>query len=121
MLQPVRAGRWLVSATATAASTCALEAIATTAGLVLAASGLLAGLDRAHDDRLRDLVDHQDRGHDERQAPPAVGSRSGSQPSIALTTIDCTIRSRKIARIGLRSIPAPPTRSGGIQRRNRLR
>ena len=41
-----RRGRWLVSAVATGASTYALEAFATAAGLLLAASGLLAGLDR---------------------------------------------------------------------------
>src|SRR5918999_4260834 len=39
--------RWAVTFTATALSTCALDAIATGAGVALVASGLVAGLDHA--------------------------------------------------------------------------
>ncbi|GAA3389451.1 hypothetical protein GCM10020369_39620 [Cryptosporangium minutisporangium] len=46
---PRRAGllRWVISLVATAASTYALDAVATAAGIALVASGLLAGLDHA--------------------------------------------------------------------------
>lgn len=41
------AGRWAVTAAATVASTYALDLMASAAGLALAASQLLSGLDRA--------------------------------------------------------------------------
>src|SRR5262245_40373876 len=41
------AGRWIITLAATVASTYALDAVATAAGLALAASQLLSGLERA--------------------------------------------------------------------------
>ena len=84
----------------------------------------LADGQRGGDDRLAHLVDEDHRAAD-RQRPAPAGDRPAhlrrAQPRISPTTRFCAIRSRMIARIGLRSSAKPPPPSGGTKRRKTFR